>query len=52
MSIKREYDDNGNITSVIWYDSEGNVRSSWKAIYDDKGNITSETRYDSEGNEV
>ncbi len=41
MSIKKEYDDNGNLTFKIFQDSEGNVDYSCKYTYDDKGNKTS-----------
>ncbi len=50
MSVKKEYDDNGNVTSSTYYDSEGNVECSWKHTYDGEGNMTSSTWYDSEGN--
>ena len=49
---KNTYDDNGNITSVTYYDSEGNVECSDKYTYDDNGNETSSTYYDSEGNKT
>ena len=43
MRLKKEYDDNGNLITRAWYDSEGNVRGSWKYTYDDKGNEISST---------
>ena len=50
MNPKKEYDDNGNKTSEIWYDSEGNVEEICKYTYDDRGDMTSRTWYDTEGN--
>ena len=49
MNVKKEYDDNGNVISITYYDNGGNVEETWKYTYDDKGNMTSELLYASEG---
>ena len=50
LDYKCTYDKNGNVTSITYYDSEGNVDYSSKYTYDYKGNMTSQTWYDSVGN--
>ena len=47
MKIEAEYNENGDATSRVTYDAEGNVTSSeaWEYTYDDNGFTTTEKEY-------